>query len=85
MDWKGLQIYIFCKVLKLYNSKCFCCVIMLIYNLEINYLSIYLSIANNYIKLAYIYLFYYFSKLFQMVKYATAADLSMRGWHCLYQ
>ena len=25
MDWKGLQIYILCKVLKLYNSKRFCC------------------------------------------------------------
>ena len=35
------------------------------------------------LKLVYIYLFYYFSKLFQMVKYTTAADLSMRGWLCL--
>ena len=26
-----------------------------------------------------IYLLYYFPKLFKMVKYATAADLSMRG------
>ena len=28
------------------------------------------------------YFFYYFSKLFQMVKYATAADLFMRSCLC---
>ena len=44
MDWKGLQIYILCKVLKLYNSKCFCCDICNYVDVQFgNKLSIYLN------------------------------------------
>ena len=47
MDWKGLQIYILCKVLKLYNSKCFCYDICNYVHVQFgNKLSIYLSIYH---------------------------------------